>query len=136
MLCIDQADREEWDEQVFLMPLIFKQADGVIVWLGVGDDDSRTAMGFIPQLVNLKKFDNLVKSDSTPNQWQALVHLMQNKYFSRRWTFLEVILAQQVVIYCGTETVLWEDFCDAILLLGSRFEKIQHLCMRYAVANR
>jgi hypothetical protein len=114
---------------------IFKLAHKVVAWLGEGNESSEIAMAFIPQLVKLDEFDELIKSEDTPAQWQALVRLMEKKYFTRRWVFLEVILAARAVIWCGERRVSWDGLCDAIMLLGSRFEDIQYLCMRHAIAN-
>jgi hypothetical protein len=134
-LCIDQRNYPEKREQIDRMPMIFARASEVIVWLGDGNDDTEMAMKLIPQLVDLMDFDRLLKSDETPVQWQALVKLLEHPYFSRRWVFLEVILAKRAVVRCGTQRVPWEDLCDAVLLLGSRFEDIQFLCKRYALTQ-
>ncbi|KAH7071335.1 heterokaryon incompatibility protein-domain-containing protein [Paraphoma chrysanthemicola] len=134
-LCINQKDMEEKAHQNKMMPFIFQSASEVIVWLGDGDDDTEKAMKFIPQLIDLTDFDRLLKSEETPAQWQALVKLLENPYFSRRWVFLEVILARRAVVHCGAHSVLWDEFCDAVLLLGSRFEDIQFLCKRFALTQ-
>jgi hypothetical protein len=134
-LCINQQNEEERNDQIMRMPMIFGRASEVIVWLGDGDDDTKTAMKFIPQLVDLKDFDRLLKSEETPAQCRVLVKLLENPYFSRRWVFLEVILARRAVVRCGAQCVPWEDLCDAVLLLGSRFEDIQFLCKRHALTQ-
>ena len=134
-ICINQDNVDDRIDQVALMPAVFQLAHEVVAWLGEGDKSSDIAMTFIPQLVNLDEFDELIKSDQTPVQWQALVHLMENKYFTRRWVFMEVILAARAVLWCGERSISWDDFCDAIMLLGSRFEDIQYLCMKHAIAN-
>ncbi|KAK5172286.1 uncharacterized protein LTR77_003924 [Saxophila tyrrhenica] len=43
-LCIDQSDPDERARQVQLMDEIYKGADRVLVWLGVADADSLTAI--------------------------------------------------------------------------------------------
>lgn len=135
-ICIHQSNLVEKNEQVNQMPTIFRQATEVIVWLGTGDEASQTAMTFVPRLIDLTNFDKLLKDEETPNHWQALVKLLENPYFGRRWVFLELILARRAIVRCGDKEVPWEDFCDAILLLGSRFEEIQLLCKRFAITEK
>lgn len=44
-VCINQDDIEERAAQVAIMRLIYTQADRVIIWLGVDDDLTPTAIG-------------------------------------------------------------------------------------------
>jgi hypothetical protein len=74
--------------------------------------------------------------DEVPEKWQSLVRFMIRPYFSRRWAFLEVALAQSATIYCGLKRIRWSDFCDAITLLGSRFEEVRLLLERAEAAGR
>lgn len=132
-LCINWTDEEEAETQLELIPQIFRQASHVMVWLGSGSSDSSTAMKFIPDLLNLDLVDTLVKEDSTPVKWQALINLMQRPYFSRRWVFLELMLAKRAVLYCGKDIVDWADFADAVVILGSRYDEVR-LLVRAAVS--
>jgi hypothetical protein len=132
-LCINCTDEKEAETQLELVPQIFREASHVVVWLGFGSSDSTTAMKFIPDLLNLDLVDTLVKEDSTPVKWQALVNLMQRPYFSRRWVFLELMLAKRAVLYCGRDIVDWADFADAVVILGSRYDEVR-LLVRAAVS--
>ena len=154
-ICINQTDEAERTSQGDLIPTIFEHADGVVVWLGEGDEDSKTAIQFIPSLLNLSLIDSLVKKESnpwkdvfvkedstdalvkeesTPVKWQALINLMQRPYFARRWVFLEVMLAKQAVLCCGEDTIDWGDFADAVVILGSRYDDVK-LLVRDAMSS-
>ncbi|OCK79122.1 HET-domain-containing protein [Lepidopterella palustris CBS 459.81] len=49
-LCINQKDNEEKSHQVQMMGEIFRQADGVVVWLGQEDGTSASALSVIRQI--------------------------------------------------------------------------------------
>lgn len=126
-LCINWIDEKEAEIQGELIPDIFQSASEVVVWLGEGADDSNMAIQFIPDHLNLSLIDSLVREDSTPIKWQALINLMKRPYFSRRWVFLELMLAKRAVLYCGSDTVDWGNFAEAIIILGSRYDEVRLL---------
>lgn len=126
-LCIDWKNGEEVQIQEDLIPDIFRKASNTAVWLGNDSEDSSVAMNFIPELLNLDLIDKLVREDSTPRQWQALINLMKRRYFSRRWVVLELILARRAVLHCGSDTVDWTNFGDAAVILGSRYDEVELL---------
>lgn len=78
-VCINQSDLVEKSTQIPKMAMIYNRAEGVSVWLG-GDD-----AGFINKLLNLDGFDPLTKDPGTPEEWAALLALMQRPWFNRRW---------------------------------------------------
>lgn len=198
-VCIDHLDVREVEEQTALVPDIFRQASEVIVWPGMEDNSSATALSFVPEVIDLRNIDDLVVgslspspspvpspipnfkfatnlvapplyrlrhintpagipspeessrtttrgewpqatvsqipirsrhpgvTDDVPEKWKLLVDFMTRPYFARRWAFLEVALARSATIYCGKQRLSWSDFCDAITLLGSRFEEVRLL---------
>lgn len=132
-LCINYRDTDEAEVQLELIPEIFRRASEVMVWLGESSDDSTLAMQFIPDLLNLDQVDTLVKQETTPEKWKALINLMQRPYFSRRWVFLELMLAKRAVLCCGSDFVDWGDFANAVVILGSRYDEVE-LVVRAAVS--
>ncbi|RYO95986.1 hypothetical protein DL765_011724 [Monosporascus sp. GIB2] len=66
-------------------------------------------------------------TSDVPEKWMFLVEFMTRPYFGRRWAFLEVALARSAKIYCGEHRLSWSDFCDAVTLLGSRFDEVRLL---------
>jgi vancomycin permeability regulator SanA len=46
-ICINQTDLEERSAQVLKMKDIFEKANDVVIWLGVGSDETALAMSFI-----------------------------------------------------------------------------------------
>lgn len=86
-ICINQKNIEERNNQVQLMSVVYGEARCVYVWLGQHTDDSAMAFKFIPELLDLDKFPNLVKKPDA-HHWNALKQLMMRDWFSRRWVFV------------------------------------------------
>lgn len=74
--------------------------------------------------------------NDVPEKWKSLVGFMTRPYFGRRWAFLEVALARSANIYCGRRKLSWPGFCDAVTILGSRFEEVRLLLERPEVMGR
>jgi hypothetical protein len=83
-LCINQEDGEEKKKQIAKMEDIYSMASNVIIWLGkLKDAEAATAINFVEDLCNLRRFDMLL-SDEYAHGWEALAELMTNSWFSRR----------------------------------------------------
>lgn len=127
-LCINQEDNDEKSKQVMLMAEIYEKAEKTVVWLGEEDEDNKV----LSELVDLfeshpsrtRKDDiDLMKTkldllDTHPidldaverGRWrhQALVRLLNRSWFSRAWIFQEAVKSSQVLLLCGSLTMLLE----------------------------
>lgn len=128
-LCIDQENQAEKNSQIPRMAEIYSQAVNVRVWLGKKEkgDKSDIAMRFIPSLLNLHEFDDLVNCSGTAASWDAFSLLMRRPWFSRRWIVQEIALARTATLHCGEEQVKWTEFADAVSLFISRHDDIRKL---------
>ncbi|KAJ4142670.1 hypothetical protein NW754_010109 [Fusarium falciforme] len=126
-VCINQSDLVEKSTQIPKMAMIYNRAEGVSVWLG-GDDAG--AVDFIDKLLNLDGFDPLTKDPGTPEEWAALLALMQRPWFNRRWIVQEISLARRATLLCETRSVSWEDFSAAVALFTSRYQDLRALFQR------
>ena len=118
VICIDQDEPDERNQQVTLMSEIYGQASDVCVWLGEEDEASRTAFDFIKhELILLQDFDKLCNSQGTTEKWNCMLGVMKRGWFSRRWVVQEIALAKEATIYCGTQTIPWHEFADAVQLM-------------------
>jgi hypothetical protein len=127
-ICIDQRNIEEKAGQVASMGEIYHRAQRIIIWLGEESDDSAAALRFISEIVDLSRFDHIVKDHKSPKLWQALSGLMSRTWFTRRWVIQELALANDnALICCGDSEVLWTDFADAVSLFGTRHKDIAQL---------
>jgi hypothetical protein len=126
-ICINQEDVAEKSQQIQKMAIIYNRADNVLVWLGKEDGDSSQAIEFIKRLQNLDNFDPLTSDPGSPAQWAALLNLMQRRWFNRRWIVQELALARQASLFCGSQSVSWQDFSSAVALFMSRYHDLRQL---------
>jgi hypothetical protein len=92
------------------MSEVYRKAQRVIVWLGPGDSTSELAMTTLNAIDKFSKRDYTRKFESLFGQGEvgeALVAFVNRPYFSRMWIVQEIILARQIIIYCGVRSVLW-----------------------------
>ena len=116
-ICINQKQFDEKNKQVPMMSKIYGGAKEVCIWLGDGDEDSRIAFEFIDkEVLKLQKFDALCDDESSSRKWNAMLNVMKRPWFSRRWVVQEIALANDGTIYCGKDTIPWNDFADAVQL--------------------
>ena len=97
------------------MGQIYSDATTVLIWIGLGDQESDLAMETIPGLVrDLEEFDqgsqppfqvlnNAAKLDAT--RARALEHLFKRRWFSRVWTLQEAALGQTCQLLCGDKRI-------------------------------
>jgi len=116
-ICINQREPEEKNQQVPMMSKIYGTARKVCIWLGEADNDSKIAIDFIKkEVLKLQGFDELCDSQEATSKWRAMLNLMKRPWFSRRWVVQEIALANDAELYCGTKTIPWKDFADAVQL--------------------
>ncbi|KAF2108147.1 heterokaryon incompatibility protein-domain-containing protein [Lophiotrema nucula] len=134
-ICINQRDYDEKAREVQRMDEIYRKAKLVLVWLGPEDKDSNLAMRHIeefakilpgierpPHWRDLATYDLPSKDDPV---WPAIGHLYRRNWFGRLWTFQEAVLATQLRVYCGRESVEWE----LLALVGSELNRTQLFCL-------
>ncbi|KAK0719187.1 heterokaryon incompatibility protein-domain-containing protein [Lasiosphaeris hirsuta] len=116
-ICINQDDHNERNHQVQMMSRIYTRASEVCVWLGEDSDESKTAIDFIhKEIMVLDNFDTLCTDKKYTEKWRALMMLMQREWFSRRWVVQEIALASKAKIYCGPDSIWWNEFAVAVEL--------------------
>ncbi|KAI8635266.1 hypothetical protein F5Y19DRAFT_5621 [Xylariaceae sp. FL1651] len=116
-ICINMANIEERNNQIQLIPLIFRGATQLCIWLGEDDKNSATAINFIKnEITNLAYFGDFVRDKGTAAKLHSLWELMQRSWFSRRWVVQELVLSTAATIYCGPDYVKWETFAEAVEL--------------------
>jgi hypothetical protein len=116
-ICINQDQMFEKNHQIPMMPEIYGRARRVDIWIGDADTDSKTAIDFIKnEILRLQHFDELFDDPQSTTKWVALGNLLTRPWFSRRWVIQEIVLAKEAMIYCGKESIMWNDFADAVQL--------------------
>jgi hypothetical protein len=127
-LCINQADPTEKAAQIQKLTDIYQQATTVIAWLGSSADDSDLVFIILRQMSNSHTMSlntcllsevsrelGEVESDSKKRDWdqvmildalgKALPAFSSRRYWSRLWVLQEFVLATNVLVMCGSETL-------------------------------
>ncbi|CAG7555893.1 unnamed protein product [Fusarium equiseti] len=137
-VCINQNDIPERDEQVKRMATIYREATRVLVWLGPSTAYSSLAMKTLSYIgsqvvITTDKWQftapgatqvdwcyNATQLQYPVETWEAVNELLQQPWFGRVWIVQEIHLAQEAVLCCGLDEILWGDFRQAIILLCSK----------------
>jgi hypothetical protein len=113
-LCIDQKNDAEKSEQVQYMYAIYRAAARVIVWLGVGANDSDFAMWAIALIGRRKNRVAIMRHDHNHECLVQLARLIRGietltkrPWFFRSWIRQEVAAAPKVIVRCGLCEVPW-----------------------------
>jgi hypothetical protein len=126
-LCINQLSVLEKNHQVPLMGKIYSQARGVLMWLGVEQDNSPLGMAIIKrwgQGIHAARVADLDELLSAPlktalrfiedpfdvESLTAAKHLLSRDYWKRIWIIQEVVLARNRLIICGKDDVDYNHF--------------------------
>lgn len=138
-ICINQKNSDEKGVQVRHMGDIFRQACQVVVWLGPSAHNSDYAMDKFEWLTEILTSITLPPEHSTVSEfglpdrddklWSALGFLFRREWFSRLWTFQEVVLAADFKFICGNKSVVGDSFmkvATGLWRLGLR-----NLCFEY-----
>ncbi|KAJ9654442.1 hypothetical protein H2198_006522 [Neophaeococcomyces mojaviensis] len=158
-ICVNQSDMHERGSQVKRMADIYKNAYRVVVWLGPGTQQSAQAMQILhvialAVIINRDSFriegsrhPPSVRSDEQylehcgdpgkpfnfhMSQFDCVGQLLNRSWFERLWIWQEIRFAASTsVIQCGSETMLWNEFRDAIYALFFKsvsFHNVPDLC--------
>lgn len=107
-ICINQADLAERSAQVLLMQLIYSRASDVVVWLGE---------------VEPWGLRNLVEAANNSLEAHKCIHygavkvvsnLLRRPWWTRVWVTQELVLARNVTVCCGSQTLGWDRFCCVV----------------------
>ena len=110
-ICINQSDAEEKAVQIPLMHRIYSSAQTVLVWPGRLDKIALDCAGGLQEVP--LPWDSDLAADVIRQRWplrfsrkwslfwQGLLQLLNLDWFERLWTFQEVVLAKEAILFCG-----------------------------------
>lgn len=101
-ICIDQTDTIEKNVQVRLMHRLYSQADQVIAWLGLADENSSHIMAAARQ--EYDKWHWLHCPDALRIS-MSLSRFLSRDYWARPWVVQEVAWARDVILMCSFDTL-------------------------------
>jgi hypothetical protein len=100
-VCIKQRSMHEKSWQVSRVRKIYSRAQKVIIWLGEHAEDSELAIESI--IANKRQSLRLLDT----NCQEAMLHLIRRQVWAWIWVVQEVMLAKDVVLFCGVQTFTW-----------------------------
>lgn len=125
-ISINQEDIPERSRHVLRMNKIYKQASQVLVWLGESVASTETAITWFQEWSTYRwmgvQHDNLPfymledrqRARRSPEDVAAVAEFLSRPWWSRVWTFQEVVLATKAELICGTYVLSWDAFATAI----------------------
>lgn len=139
-ICINQDNVVERNEQVAMMASIYQMAFKVVIWLGPEADGSTEVIRTLDSIGSSISVDwtlsiitNASIERADPNwldpdepapfddsTWIPLGYLLSRPWFERLWIWQEVLLARRAEILCGHESMSWECFRRATLLIARK----------------
>ncbi|KAK2023484.1 HET-domain-containing protein [Colletotrichum zoysiae] len=139
-LCINQADLEERNEQVYIMCDIYRRASHVVVWLGAGGDDSALAVAALRHLGEQAIYTERGAWRTNPpgcsnpelarasvalpyddRTWAGVARLLRRPWFERLWVWQEVRLAdERSFMLCGPDSISLSLFRRAIFCASDK----------------
>jgi hypothetical protein len=85
------------------MSAIYSQATRVIVWLGPETKSSGKAISFLKRMndgsVEILKCDRAEFKED----WEPVSEFCKIQYWIRLWIIQEIMLASEVILYCGPD---------------------------------
>jgi hypothetical protein len=153
-ICINQSDNREKSHQIPLMRQIYAQASVVYVWVGEATRLEEEAFSSLPKITeslgqadessNLNqywvptvklKYAELGLPVSESPIWPALGQIFNRSWFTRLWILQEVLLANEIEVFCGSAHVPWTVLAQFervvlrwhlhVLLMGSQLTDVE-----------
>lgn len=135
-ICIDQSNVNERNHQVGLMKQIYSTASNVYIWLGRESENSRLAMEFLAN-EGAKPLDRQV-DDYRPiwnaQEGKAIRDLCERPYWRRMWIIQEIIHANRLTVWCGSQRLDWP-VLDRLYLTMKTLEEKNNLARQEFVTD-
>lgn len=108
-ICIDQSNVHERNHQVGLMKKIYSMASRVYIWLGRESENSRLAMDFLANegVKPLKRQIDDYRPIWNTQEGKAIRDLCERSYWRRMWVIQEIIHANKITVWCGSQRLDW-----------------------------
>ena len=123
-VCINQNDLAEKADQVQMMHSIYSNAKHVWVWLGEKEPSTHLAWAVISSLIGADDIEEREEDEFA----LALNDLGTRAWYSRAWTFQEIVLARDAFVLCGNFILRWDDFAATLLRLTTKSRRRKKVC--------
>ncbi|KAH6961956.1 heterokaryon incompatibility protein-domain-containing protein [Ilyonectria sp. MPI-CAGE-AT-0026] len=131
-ICINQEDQQEKSSQVQRMKEIYRNAKGVLVWVGKAKEHTDLALKQAKRLLACDDFDTQQAIWNEPNEWiKGLNEIIARPYWSRAWTVQEVVVSETALLRCGSHELPFFEFSRFLLQQQTR----NHVKVGYAISS-
>lgn len=124
-LCINQADNGERTHQVGIMGRIYESANMVIAWSGEGNEEDMLTMRSLRRMSDIIQVNfQWRKRYNRPkfHEVQATIEWCEKSYWSRVWIVQELILARNLTLMVGSESIpgesLISNMAEVVRMVG------------------
>lgn len=125
-LCINQKDLEEKGGQVNFMGEIYRQAKGIVIWVGPPANLHDNMTHFFERLVKYANNPDDGRHDAErAATWDGLRAFLGRSWFTRRWTIQEAVLARQAIILCGKHMINFMVFVRNVTMFAQQQSHIK-----------
>ncbi|KAI0192796.1 heterokaryon incompatibility protein-domain-containing protein [Astrocystis sublimbata] len=120
---------------------VYSSAKCVIIWLGPADDQPTSPLfKYLRLLASSRHLDGPEKPRLGDREHQQakleqLVRLLENPWFSRIWTMQEVMEPGRCTVMCGSSTISWHRFVDAVRDAGADHHSSANALLVYLRGN-
>lgn len=104
-ICINQADLAARSAQVLLMQHVYSRASGVVVWLG--EVEPWGLRDLVEAASNSLESHNCIHYGAV----KVVSDILRRPWWTRVWVTQELVLARDVTVCCGSQTLRWDRFC-------------------------
>ncbi|KAL8381125.1 hypothetical protein RB595_005419 [Gaeumannomyces hyphopodioides] len=119
-ICINQADDDEKGQQIQIMAQIYAKSSRVIVWLVDASGDGCQASSEDEALEAIRAAaagEQRVDSPKDEQGQQAILALLERKWFQRIWVLQEIAAARHILIKSGPTEIDGYAFCEGLAVL-------------------
>jgi hypothetical protein len=134
-LCINQDDATERGHQVSQMRAIYSDASNVISWLGQGTRETSRLFAFIRKhhyaCTIHGEAAEYCEFTADRELADGIRYLEERPYWTRIWIIQEIVVASNLEVMCGDESVSWSIFVKFWpLIFENHFKKTQGMNRR------
>ncbi|KAK2626463.1 hypothetical protein QTJ16_003638 [Diplocarpon rosae] len=99
-ICIDQRNASERNNQVTMMKMIYEKALLVHIWIDVDVDLPAPLREKLEEI----KLGTPLDAGDDPTFWDPVLHVFDQRYWSRVWIHQEVACAAELLLHCRRTT--------------------------------
>ncbi|KAK0099403.1 hypothetical protein ONS95_003525 [Cadophora gregata] len=113
-ICIDQTNNLERNHQIKHMRDIFSLAQPTVVYLGPSTGASTFVLDVL-QYWWRRGSSRVLSGEKAEIRRMVASELLLRDWFTRVWTYQELVLSKEVWVQCGRQRLKWDVLCSTLL---------------------